>query len=88
MPDIAYFEPAEQWGGQAKTWVRLHNRDCHIYADYYGVSIAGNWEAVSIEERRVLVYVLEEARHFHLKCVSQVHKLKPTPGTYQIDQGG
>lgn len=65
MPDIAYFEFAEAWGGQSATWTRLHNRACVISADYYGVNISGEWLTLSIEERRALATVMQSAVHFH-----------------------
>lgn len=85
MSEVAYFERAEQWGGQAKTWVRLHDPSCYIYADYCGVSIAGDWHTVSIEEKRELVTVFEEARRYHLERVRQVNK-PPRPEQEQQDR--
>lgn len=67
MPELALFEYQEQWGGQAATWIRLHKPDCHIYADYYGVTIAGTWDHLDTDERRALVVVMTSAAHFHTR---------------------
>lgn len=86
MPDLALFEYQEQWGGQAATWIRLHKPDCHIYADYYGVTIAGAWDHLSIEERRALVVVMESAAHYHAKRRELVDS-KPTVDTPPANDG-
>lgn len=67
MPEIAYFEFAETWGGQSATWTRLHNPACVVSADYYGVNITGTWDYLSVEERRALVTVILDATQFHTK---------------------
>lgn len=89
MPEIAYFEFSETWGGQSATWTRLHDPLCYVWADYYGVGISGEWETLSIDERRALATVLQSAVHFHQKRVNALEKSHhPKPGTAQIDQGG
>jgi hypothetical protein len=89
MPEIAYFEFTEAWGGQSAVWTRLHNPACTISADYYGVNVSGDWHTLSIEERRALASVMQSAVHFHQKRVAELEKPhRPAPGTAQIDQGG
>jgi hypothetical protein len=74
MPEIAHYEFNEQWGGQSASWTRLHNPACVISADYYGVKISGDWQTLSVDERRALVVVLESAVKFHSKQRAKVDK--------------
>lgn len=83
MPEIALFEFQEQWGGQAATWTRLHKPDCYIYADYYGVAIAGAWDNMSVDERRALASVFKSAAHYHQQRVKATEK----PDEPTLDSG-
>jgi hypothetical protein len=87
MANIAYFEFTEAWGGQSAVWTRLHDPQCYIYADYYGIGISGEWEHMDVAERLAIVSVVESARHFHLRRVQEVEK-KSAAGNARIDQGG